>query len=149
MRPGRAVARATVTAAGAVIGVGVTALRPRRVEVTGDSMAPVLLPGDRLLAIRVQLYEVGDIVVVPDPRTDDRVLVKRVAALPGGRVHSGGVTLQAGPGEVIVLGDNAQESTDSRVLGPLRVDDLLGRCVYRYHPPERAARIHRAAALEG
>jgi signal peptidase I len=142
---GRFLAGTAAAVAGAVVGAGITALRPRRVEVAGDSMAPALVPGDRLLAIRTQEYAVGDIVVVPDPRDAARVLVKRIAALPGGRVRSAGVTLQAGPAEVIVLGDNPRRSTDSRVLGPIRMEDLAGRCVYRYAPADRAARIHRSA----
>lgn len=141
----RPIVRLAATLAGALVGAGLTTLRPQRVEVEGDSMAPALLPGDRLVAVRTARYEVGDIVVVPDPRDDARVLIKRLAALPGGRVRFGGVELQAGPDEVIVLGDNAGASTDSRSLGPLRFADLEGRCVYRYGPPDRVARIHRAA----
>jgi signal peptidase I len=106
-------------------------------------MRPTLLAGDRLLVVRPLHYAVGDLVVVPDPRDERRVLVKRLAALAGSRVGAGGVTLQAGPSEVVVLGDNAMASTDSRTLGPLRVEDLRGVAVYRYHPPERSGPLPR------
>lgn len=104
-------------------------------------MAPILLPGDRLLVLRPLRYDVGDLVVVPDPREPGRTLVKRLVALPGSRVQAGDVTLEAGPGEAVVLGDNPAASTDSRLLGPVRLAELGGRCVYRYHPPDRAGSL--------
>jgi signal peptidase I len=104
-------------------------------------MLPTLEPGDRLLVLRPVRYDLGDLVVVPDPRDPDRVLVKRLVALAGTRVVADGLTIQAGPDEVVVLGDNAAASTDSRAVGPLRYDDLRGRCVYRYAPAERAGRL--------
>ena len=57
----------------------------RRVVVAGRSMAPTLLEGDRLVAVaspwgRVRAVP-GDLVVLPDPRDEGRVLVKRVVAV--------------------------------------------------------------------
>jgi signal peptidase I len=141
-------ATALAGAIGALLGASVLALRPQRVEVRGTSMLPTLLPGDRLLVVRPLHYEVGDLVVVPDPRGGQRVLVKRLAALPGMRAEAGGLVLQAGPDEVVVLGDNPGASTDSRAVGPLRSDDLRGRCVYRYHPPERVGQVGRPDPAE-
>ena len=97
----------------------------RRVEVRGDSMRPTLLPGDRLLVVRLARPREGDVVVVADPRWPDRALVKRVAAVA--------------PGRLTVVGDNEAASTDSAVFGPL--SHALGRAVYRYHPPARAGRV--------
>jgi signal peptidase I len=132
------------TAATAVAAVGfaaIAALRPGRFEVEGRSMAPTLEPGDRLLVLRALHYGIGDLVVVPDPRDGSRAFVKRIAALPGGRVSVDGLTIEAAEGECVLLGDNPQASTDSRTLGPVRMDDIAGRCVYRYHPPQRAGRL--------
>jgi nickel-type superoxide dismutase maturation protease len=97
----------------------------RRVEVEGDSMWPTLLAGDRLLVVRGLRARPGHLVTVSDPRQPSRLLVKRVAAVDGGRLT--------------VLGDNPARSTDSRVFGTL--DAVQGRPVYRYHPPARAGRV--------
>lgn len=102
------------------------------VEVRGRSMAPSLLPGDRLLVVRMhRAPRAGDVVLAPDPREPRRELVKRVAL-----VESGGVDLR---------GDNVAASTDARV-GP---DRVRWRAVLRYWPPNRATtRLGRLRALE-
>jgi nickel-type superoxide dismutase maturation protease len=100
----------------------------KRVLVEGDSMRPTLEPGDRLLAIRARRIRAGQLVVVPDPRRPDRLLVKRVAAV--------------GPAAVSVQGDNAGASTDSRQFGPVSRTAVVGRIVYRYAPLTRAGRVH-------
>jgi signal peptidase I len=112
-----------------------------RVEVGGASMAPALLPGDRLLVVRPARLRPGDLVVVADPRAPGRPLVKRVGAAPGGAVLVGRRVLAAGPGEVVVLGDNSDGSTDSRTFGPVPVASVQGRPVYRYAPPGRTGRL--------
>jgi nickel-type superoxide dismutase maturation protease len=94
-----------------------------RVEVEGESMAPALRPGDRLLLLRPGRPRVGDVVAVADPRHADRTLVKRVAAV--------------GPEGLTVLGDNGAASTDSRELGPVAPASVRGRVVYRYGPDHR------------
>jgi nickel-type superoxide dismutase maturation protease len=96
-----------------------------RVEVVGDSMAPQLRPGDRLLVTSLVPIRRGDVVALRDPRDRGRVLVKRVAAVLDAERR------------VVVLGDNRAASTDSRSFGPVPVRLLLGRCVWRYHPPSR------------
>ena len=101
----------------------------RRVEVVGDSMAPALLAGDRLLVLRPTRIRRGDVVAVRDPRDASRILVKRVAEV-----------LRAGGGWV-VLGDNLPASTDSREFGAVPRSSLLGRCVWRYAPESRRGRL--------
>ncbi|MDA8062874.1 MAG: nickel-type superoxide dismutase maturation protease [Actinomycetota bacterium] len=103
--------------------------RPARVEVTGDSMAPTLLPGDRLLLVRPRSVGVGDLVALTDPRQPGRLLVKRVGAIDASRVT--------------VVGDNQEQSTDSRHFGPVPLAGLVGRACYRYHPRERAGPLPR------
>ena len=127
--------RTAVLTALAALGAG-AAWAVRRVEVTGDSMAPALLPGDRLLLLRLGLGRVrcGDVVAVRDPRdVDGRVLVKRVAALPGDGM--------------VVLGDNLAASTDSRTFGAVPRSLLLGRCIWRYAPESRRGRLQDAPPL--
>jgi nickel-type superoxide dismutase maturation protease len=101
--------------------------RPRRVAVTGSSMAPGLLPGDRLLVVPARRLRPGDVVLVRDPRVPARRMVKRVAAvLPEG---------------VDVRGDDPDASTDSRLFGPVPRGLVEGRAAYRYAPPGRVGRI--------
>jgi nickel-type superoxide dismutase maturation protease len=107
----------------------------RRVVVAGGSMAPTLLEGDRLLAVasprgRVRAMP-GDLVVLPDPRTAGRVLVKRVAAV------------DPAAGTVEVRGDAADASTDSRTFGSVPAGSLMGRVVYRYGPAGRSGPLRR------
>ena len=109
-----------------------------RLRVAGESMAPVLLPGDRVLIWRGfgplrPLIRVGDLVAVVDPRDSEprgsggvpreRLMVKRVAGVAGT--------------EVIVQGDNQAASTDSRHFGPVSAAAIRGRVIYRYLPEER------------
>ena len=94
-----------------------------RVEVTGDSMRPALLPGDRLLVLRAGPIRTGDVVAVTDPRQPARTVVKRVADRRGTTVT--------------VLGDNPAASTDSRTFGPVPSSTVRGRAFYRYFPADR------------
>src|SRR3954453_22443803 len=102
----------------------------RRAEVTGDSMRPGLQPGDRLLVVRAKRLRAGDVVALTDPRQPARVMVKRVAIV--------------GPEGVTVVGDDPDNSTDSRTFGPVPLDLVQGRAVYRYWPQGRRGRILRS-----
>ncbi|MGH8904791.1 MAG: nickel-type superoxide dismutase maturation protease, partial [Egibacteraceae bacterium] len=113
------------------LGGAVAATRVDRVTVTGLSMAPALLPGDRLLVLRTRRVRVGDTVVVRDPRDPSFEVVKRVTAL-------------SPDGAVTVRGDHAAASTDSRTYGPVPPALIVGRAIYRYAPPTRTGRIERS-----
>jgi nickel-type superoxide dismutase maturation protease len=96
------------------------------VEVRGRSMAPTLLPGDRLLVARLR-PRLGGVAVAPDPRDPRRELIKRVA-----RVDASGVHLR---------GDNPAFSTDMRAFGPVPRRAVTWRAVLRYWPRPRMGRI--------
>lgn len=141
--------------------VAATNVQPFRVE--GDSMLPRHEDGDFLI-IRTGGGSPGrgDVVVLHDP-TDRRTdLIKRVVALPGetiaianGRVLIDGeaidepyisgrwegsmrpVTLHEG--DYFVMGDNRNNSTDSRAFGPVSGDTLIGREIVSYWPLSRHA----------
>ncbi|HZD65964.1 MAG TPA: S26 family signal peptidase [Acidimicrobiales bacterium] len=133
---GAALRGLAVTGAGAgALGVGWALWRivgVQRLVVVGDSMLPTLLPGDRLVALRARRLQPDDLVVTPDPRLEERTLVKRVR-WTGQDV--------AGAPVVWVEGDNPVTSTDSRVLGPLPRARVGRRVVWRYAPAERAGRL--------
>jgi nickel-type superoxide dismutase maturation protease len=76
----------------------------RRVDVVGPSMAPTLMPGQRVTVLRRwRRLRPGDVVVVDDPSDPTRLLIKRVVTVRGHNVE--------------VRGDNAAVSTDSRDFG--------------------------------
>ncbi len=105
----------------------------RRVEVVGSSMAPALVPGDRLLVVGSPWFhrrwpQPGEVIAVHDPRDPSRLLIKRVTV-----VDRRGGTLE-------VAGDAPDASTDSRQFGPVPRSSLVGRAVYRYAPPGRSGR---------
>ena len=105
-------------------------------EVTGDSMWPTLEAGDRLVVLPPGRPEVGQLVVVSDPRQPSRRMVKRVVAVDAG-------------GALEVEGDNRALSTDSRHLGPLARAQVLGRVVYRYAPEHRRGRLDAPLPADG
>lgn len=105
----------------------------RRVAVSGESMRPVLEPGDRLVVVSGPLpIRRGHIVALRDPELPgepERMVVKRIESVHGDRVR--------------VLGDRLSLSTDSRQYGPVPRASVVGRVVYRYAPPHRTGCINR------
>ena len=171
--PGLAVCLgAAASVAAAVLGVGLVRRKLAVVEVAGRSMEPVLWSGDRVLVRRARLSELrpGLVAVVEMPRLDTdgpalpagwppghrEWLIKRVAALPGDRLPAGvqspgpdadhhGVVP---PGMFVVLGDNAMWSYDSRMIGCIPAERLLGVMIRPLNgSPVPAARARSARAF--
>ena len=99
--------------------------RPMRVR--GQSMAPHLRDGDlvlvRDLTANALPLQLGDVVAFRSSCVMGRTLVKRVAALDRD--------------QLVVVGDNPLESFDSRMFGPIRRAELVGRVWARLWPPRR------------
>jgi len=102
----------------------------RRMRIVGRSMLPALSPGERVLfdrlAYRLDAPRLGDIVLARYPARPGVRLIKRVAEREG-----------LSPYEFWLLGDNAEDSTDSRALGPFGREDIVARAWVVYWPPER------------
>lgn len=105
----------------------------------------------------------GDIVVfnAPDARPNDPPLIKRLIGMPGETVefidqqlYINGQPLdepylrepctefrcrdnvwELGPDEYFMLGDNRNNSRDSRAFGVVPYDHLIGEALFRYWPP--------------
>ena len=97
--------------------------RRQRVQVTGNSMLPLLNPGDEVLvdqrAYRYALPQASDIVIAQHPQRTDLRLIKRVVSITK-------------DGRYILKGDNPLESTDSRTFGTVTVEQILGRVTCRF-----------------
>jgi nickel-type superoxide dismutase maturation protease len=132
---GRKRVAAVGTGAAVVTGVAWAFLRwkPFRVAIEGASMAPTLLPGDWALAVAGAKLRRGDVVVVEHPGRPGYEMVKRLTALPGGRV---GERL-LGADEFWVEGDHAASSTDSRQFGPVHREQLRAKALLVYWPRDR------------
>lgn len=131
--------------------------RLRVFRVRGKSMAPALNDGDLLLVFerdkRDRPFQRGDVVVFRHPSVDKRMMLKRVAAIPGDRVELTNdrisvktakdkinsdaipdIEWDLGKDEWFLLGDNLKSSLDSRRLGPIRDRWIKGRVSLRLWP---------------
>jgi hypothetical protein len=106
------------------------------VVVRDDSMRPELVPGDRLWVDPRpgRPFARGDVVVLRDPETPGRLLVKRVVGVAGDR-PSRGTPLPEG--SVYLEGDNPGMSRDSRAFGPAPLRAVVGLVWFRYAPATR------------
>jgi nickel-type superoxide dismutase maturation protease len=109
-------------------------LAARRVVVRGRSMLPVLEPGERVLFDRLAYVlappRAGDIVIARHPARPGVRIIKRIAEKITGD-------------EYWLLGENADESTDSRVLGTFQRQNIVARAWVVFWPPERFCVIDR------
>jgi signal peptidase I len=126
------------------------------------SMRPTLEEGDRILlnrlAYRFRDEAPGDIVVFHSPISADEDLVKRIVAVANDTVAISMGTLYVNgvpqdepylleqdfsgempetvvpPGTVFVLGDNRNNSGDSRIFGPIPTESIIGSAFLVYWP---------------
>lgn len=96
--------------------------------VIGPSMKPTLSEYSIHILVPIQDPEIGDIVAFRRPAQKDSY-IKRIVAGPGDTVDHWGTSLTLEPGEYYVLGDNRENSRDSRSFGPIDGDTIWGRLV--------------------
>jgi signal peptidase I len=126
----------------------------------GPSMQPNLYAGYRVMTEKISYYlhepYRGDIVVVERDENEGN-LIKRVLGLPGETIEiRGGHTYINGEaidepwvahfggrdfpptlipeGYIFIIGDNRSNSRDSRDIGPVPIDSVIGRAWFVYWP---------------
>ncbi len=130
-------------------------------QVEQYSMEPTLLPHDRVLVVkfsyRLRPPHRGDVIVLRYPLNPQRNYIKRIVAVPedilevksgalyvnGGRINEpylngtpqgnyGPFTVPAD--SVFVMGDNRNNSEDSRAFGALKKEFIVGQALLVYWP---------------
>jgi signal peptidase I len=118
------------------------------VAVDGTSMEPALTPGDKILVRRAGIAAVraGQVVVFERPGPDGtwttlpaswvdagrHWMIKRVAAIPGEKLPAEMQSAQivtehvVPAGSLVVLGDNDAHSRDSRHIGYIPAERIIG-----------------------
>lgn len=134
-------------------------------QVEQYSMEPTLLPRDRVLVdkffFRMRQPHRGDVIVLRYPLNPQRNYIKRIVALPGdtlqvtdGKLSINGRRMREpyingmaqgnyGPVTVpqdafFVMGDNRNNSEDSRAFGALKKEFVVGQALLIYWPLSHA-----------
>jgi signal peptidase I len=132
-----------------------------RIRVDGASMEPTLVSGEYVIVSRLSYRlgspQRGDIIVFHFPRDPKEEYIKRVIGLPGdvvevknGSVYVNGQALDetylkvktnypgtwnVPEGQLFVLGDNRNNSSDSHDWGTVPMDYVVGKALLVYWPP--------------
>lgn len=132
--------------------------------IEGDSMYPTFHDGGRVVLNGTHSLWTpthGDVVVFEPPIDASKPFIKRIIGLPNdqidivdGQVWRNGELLDepyianaatnclrdvhcsliVPEGQVFVMGDNRQNSTDSRIFGPVDIDDVVGEVLFTFWP---------------
>ncbi len=143
-----------------------------RIRVDGHSMEPTLFTGEFVivnkLAYRLGSAKIGDVIVFHPPNNPTEEYIKRVIGLPGDhvvikdeKVMINGQVLEepyinaapgyeadviVDPGRLYVLGDNRNNSSDSHAWGTVPLDNVIGKAVVIYWPPQNWGLINHSSA---
>lgn len=144
-----------------VLFAGINAVSAR-IRVDGHSMEPTLFTGEFVivnkLAYKLGSVKIGDVIVFHPPNNPTEEYIKRIIGLPGDHVVIKDEKvvvndqvlkepyINAAPGyetDVIVdenglyvLGDNRNNSSDSHAWGTVPIDNVIGKAVVVYWPPQ-------------
>jgi len=134
-----------------------------RIRVDGYSMEPTLLNGEFVIVNKLAYTfgdpRIGDVIVFHYPRDPKQEYIKRVIGLAGDtvKISNGQVMVNGNPidepyisappryesewvvpaDSLFVLGDNRNNSSDSHNWGPVPMENVIGRALFVYWPPEQ------------
>jgi len=146
-------------------------------KVEGASMEPSFFQDQYVLVDKLTYHfrspQRGDVIVFHNPRSPSQLYIKRIIGLPEeqieireGRIYIDGKELEetsdfpqipysdncsvtVPPDHYFVLGDNRNHSSDSRSLGPIPAENIIGKVWLCYWPPsEWGLSPEYSAALE-
>ncbi|OGO28165.1 MAG: signal peptidase I [Chloroflexi bacterium RBG_16_54_11] len=141
-----------------------------RIRVESISMQPTLFPSDYVIVNKLAYRftgtpQRGDVIVFRYPPNPEAIpYIKRVIGLPGDQVHiadgkihiNGQLMLEpyltvntnrggdwtVPEGSLFVMGDNRNNSSDSRTWGFVPLENIIGRAELIYLPPKHWAFLH-------
>lgn len=133
--------------------------------IPSESMKPTLMVGDRIIVnkflYRFQPPKRGDVMVFKYPKDESRDFIKRIIGLPGdtleirdsllfingkqveepwlpsGLMFVGQPPTKIPPGNYFMMGDNRNNSEDSRVWGFVPEKNIVGKAVVVFWPVDR------------
>jgi signal peptidase I len=146
-----------------------------RIRVESISMQPTLYPGDYVIVNKLAYRfkgtpNRGDVIVFRYPPNPEAIpYIKRVIGLPGDQIHIADgkvyvngqavvepylvVTTNRGgdwtvpAGQIFVMGDNRNNSSDSRSWGFVPLENIIGRAEVIYLPPQHWGFLHENIAI--
>lgn len=145
-----------------------------RIRVDSISMVPTLYAKDYVvvnkMAYKLGQPQRGDVVVFKYPPDPTQIpYIKRVIGLPGdqvhiadGKVYINGVELKepylkvatnhggdwyVPGGNLFVMGDNRNDSSDSRAWGMVPLGNVIGKAEVIYWPPQHWSQLHFPSAV--
>ncbi len=146
-----------------------------RIRVESISMQSTLFPGDYVIVNKLAYRfrgdpERGDVIVFRYPPNPDAIpYIKRVIGLPGDQIHindgkvyvndqltiepyldettNRGGDWTVPSGQLFVMGDNRNNSSDSRSWGFVPLENIIGRAELIYLPPQHWSFLHENIAI--
>jgi len=122
--------------------------------VKGEAMSPTYGDGDYLLINKFSnKFDRSDIIIVRNPKEQDQFLIKRIIGLPNDKVEikngdifingkilneeyidektDSDISIVLENNQYFILGDNRDESSDSRSFGSVSADNIEGKVFYK------------------
>ena len=107
-------------------------------------MLPCLSQGDLVLTTSLtRAFHRGDIIVFTHRNNQNNFSVKRIIAMPGDKFQyyneSQKITLDSD--QIFVLGDNIVDSLDSKQFGPIKINQIYTKVIFRVWPLKKIGLI--------